>query len=70
MHFNCFLSLNRILTPILQNKCSYEVLNSKKRHYDHLRVFGSLCYASTLERGQTKFSPRSIPSIFISYPLV
>jgi hypothetical protein len=60
--------INRIPTPLLSNKSSYQLLFSKIPSYSHLKVFGCLAYVSTLSRNKTKFDPRDTPCIVIGYP--
>uniref|UniRef100_A0A803N009 Retroviral polymerase SH3-like domain-containing protein n=1 Tax=Chenopodium quinoa TaxID=63459 RepID=A0A803N009_CHEQI len=46
----------------------YELLNGKKPDLSHLKVFGSLCYVSTLKMGRTKFDSRATPCVLVGYP--
>ncbi|XP_022845245.1 uncharacterized protein LOC111368228 [Olea europaea var. sylvestris] len=44
-----------------------KLLYGKPVDYTHLKVFGCLCYASTLPSTQTKFHPRAVACIFAGY---
>nr|GMC46595.1 retrovirus-related Pol polyprotein from transposon TNT 1-94 [Ipomoea batatas] len=63
----CYL-INRTPTPLLNGKTPYEALYGEPPHYDHLRVFGSLCYAHNQKSKGDKFASRSRKCIFVGYP--
>ena len=63
-----FLS-NQLPSPLLKFSTPYQLLFSKPPIYDALRVFGCLCYASTLVAQRTKFSPRAVTVVFVGYPV-
>jgi len=60
--------INRLPTPLLQNKSPFQMLYEKIPSYDYLRVFGCLCYMTTTKQGRDKLQPRALPCVFIGYP--
>ena len=60
--------INRTPSPLLQNLTPYEKLLGHSPSYGHLRIFGYLCFVSTLSRDRTKFDARAKPCMFLGYP--
>ncbi|KAI9191111.1 hypothetical protein LWI28_003725 [Acer negundo] len=60
--------INRLPSPVLSFKTPFELLYSKTPSFSYLRVFGCLAYATNVHKSH-KFDRRSIPSIFVGYPI-
>jgi len=58
--------INRLPSPLLDNKTPFELLLKKIPDYTLLK--SCLCYASTNVHDRNKFSPRARPCVFLGYP--
>ncbi|XP_070026377.1 uncharacterized protein [Nicotiana sylvestris] len=61
--------LNRLPTVLLKGASPFEKLYGKVPSLQHLKVFGSLCYATSTSKSD-KFSPRAIPDVHLGYSSV
>lgn len=74
IHFwgDCLLAatylINRTPTPLLSGQSPFEVLFHKPPSYNHLKVFGCLCYATIVPHQRDKFASRAIKGVFLGYP--
>ena len=59
--------LNLTPSSVLNGKTPYEVITGKQPPYDHLRVFGCLCFAHNQHRQGDKFASRSRKCVFVGY---
>ncbi|CAH9100668.1 unnamed protein product [Cuscuta europaea] len=59
--------INRLPSPVLDNKSPYELLYNKIPVYSQLRVFGCLCYTHEPNTGGDKFAPRGVKCVFLGY---
>ncbi|CAH9129000.1 unnamed protein product [Cuscuta epithymum] len=60
--------INRLPSPVIDNKSPYELLYNKIPIYSQLRVFGCLCYAHEPNNGGDKFGPRGVRCVFWDIP--
>lgn len=59
--------INRVPSPILKNQSPFHLLHKQIPNLHELKVFGSLCYASTLQSHRTKLMNRARKCIFLGY---
>ena len=59
--------INRLSTPVLKDKCPYEIIYNDPLTFLDLKVFSCLCYTSTLENNRTKLDPKARKGVFIGY---
>lgn len=60
--------INKTPSSVLDNISPYEFLYGTKPSYEHLRVFGSLCFVYYKSRNNDKFGSRSRRCVFIGSP--
>ena len=60
--------INRLPSKVLGGKSPLEVLFGKTPTYNHLRVFGCLCFAKN-PIPKHKFDTRAYKFVFVGYPL-
>lgn len=60
--------MNRHPTKTLSFSTPYHALYGTKPSYNHLRVFGCLCYPNLSATAPHKLAPRSTPCVFLGYP--
>jgi len=59
--------INRIPTPFLKNASPFEKLYNKQPDLSYIRVFGCMCYNSTLVFNRNKLDPRANASVFLGF---
>ncbi|KAL0345271.1 UNVERIFIED_CONTAM: Retrovirus-related Pol polyprotein from transposon RE1 [Sesamum radiatum] len=59
--------INRLPTHVLNWKSPFEVLRKRTPEYTHMRVFGSLCFATNVQPHKRKFDYRAIKAVFLGY---
>lgn len=60
-------TINRLPTPLLQQKSRYELLFSHPPNYENFHPFGCRVYPCLRDYATNKFSHRSVPCIFLGY---
>lgn len=61
--------INRVTSPTLHNKSPYKLLHDKFPDIDSFKVFGSLCYSTSLHSHITKLAARARKFVFLGYSI-
>jgi len=59
--------INRLPSHVIQNNCPYKLLYNCVSDLSDIKVFGCLCFASTLEQNISKLDPKARKCIFLGY---
>lgn len=60
--------INRLPTPVLDNKTPYECLYGDLPDYSVMKIFGCLAFSTNPTHTTDKFDPRGVPCVFLGYP--
>ena len=60
---------NLLQSTAIKKEILFTKLFHKPVFYNHLRVFGCLCYPNLTSTAQHKFSPRSTDCVFLGFPI-
>ena len=61
--------INRIPSPIINNKTPYQILFNTAPLLDHLKIFGCQCFVSPPKSHLHKFDSRALECVFLNYAL-
>ena len=59
--------INRLPSPVIQNECPDKLMHGMAFYLYNIKVFGCLCFASTLEQNRHKLDPRACKCIFLGF---
>ena len=59
--------INCLPSPVIQNKCPYELMYECMPGISDTRILGCVCFASTLEQNRHKLDPRARKCIFLGF---
>lgn len=59
--------INRLPSQITNMKSPYQLLYNQQPSYEHLKIFGCLCYPWLAPTQRHKFQPRVVSCVFLSY---
>ena len=62
-----FFLINCLPTKVLKEKTPYELVYEITPNLNDVKVFGSLCFASSLQRNRSKFDIRARKCVFLGY---